>query len=271
MKKAAIIGSPTLHKNYKTALEKASCEAVIFPDASYVNRHPDAFDGLLLPGGGDVPASLSGFGFFPKAPARSKCCLPPKPPCILPVHCRYSPYSAGSPSLSGHRVSTPSAGFCASCYPKNSTVPPGSVPDFLLGLEQLSALDLFCARKKPVFGICKGMQLINLYFGGTIRNTASRTFHQHPDKDVFHPADNQPGSFLHALFGSHMLINSSHHQCIDTLAKNLQIIQRAEDGEAEAITHLTSPVFGTQWHPERMPKLPRQDAILLFRYFVSLL
>lgn len=257
MKKAAVIGSPTLHKNYQSALEKAACEAVIFPDASYVKKHPDAFDGLLLPGGGDVPASLSGFGLFPKASqAQSRRSLSSSPPCPSPAPDNYSSCSAGS--------------RWAFCH-KNASVPAGSAPDFLLSLEQLSALDLFCRQKKPVFGICKGMQLINLYFGGTIRNVADRALHQHSDRDVFHPADNQPGSFLHALFGFHMLINSSHHQCIDTPAKDLQIIQRAKDGEAEAITHLTCPVFGTQWHPERMPKLPRQDAILLFRYFVSLL
>ena len=95
--------------------------------------------------------------------------------------------------------------------------------------------------------------------------------HRHPEKDTFHPADNLPGSFLHALFGPHMLINSSHHQSIDTPGKNLQIIQCTHDREAEAVSHLFLPVIGTQWHPERMPKLPQQDAALLFRYFVSLL
>ena len=59
MKKVAIIGSPALHKNYRTALEKAPCKAVIFPDASYIKKHPEAFDGLLLPGGGDVLSHLS--------------------------------------------------------------------------------------------------------------------------------------------------------------------------------------------------------------------
>ncbi len=226
MKKAAIIGSPALHPNYKTALEKVSCQAVIFSDASYIKKHPETFDGLLLPGGGDVPASLSDYSF-----------------------------------LTG---TFPACG----CNPASSS---SSSSDYFLDLEQLDALNLFYKMNKPVFGICKGMQLINLYFGGTIRHVADRDLHQHPERDAFHPADNQPGSFLHALYGPHMLINSSHHQCIDTPAKNLQVIQRARDGEAEAVCHLSCPVFGTQWHPERMPKLPCQDAILLFRYFVSLL
>lgn len=254
MKKVAIIGSPSLHKNYQTVLENVSCQAVIFPDASYIQKHPDVFDGLLLPGGGDVPASLSGY----------KSLMEFLPACSCDSHnsfcpsaiqdCKDSDTAAGSfktnLSISGARDNT---------------------PDHALDLEQLHALDLFAKMKKPVFGICKGMQLINLYFGGTIREVSNESLHRHPEKDAFHPADNLPGSFLHALFGLHMLINSCHHQCVDTLGKNLQIIQHAQDKEAEAISHLSLPVIGTQWHPERMPKLPRQDAALLFRYFLSLL
>lgn len=221
MKKIAIIGSPALHQNYKTALENVSCQAVIFPDASYVKKHPETFDGLLLPGGGDVPASLSDY-------------------------------------------SSPVGTFPVSGTGNNT-------PDPALDLEQLDALDLFYKMKKPIFGICKGMQLINLYFGGTIREVSNESLHRHPEKDAFHPTDNLPGSFLYALFGPHMLINSNHHQCADTLGKNLQIIQQAQDKEVEAIVHLSLPIIGTQWHPERMPKLPHQDATLLFRYYVSLL
>ena len=218
MKKVAVIGSPDLHKNYQTALEKADCSAVIFPDASYVEKHPGAFDGLLLPGGGDVLASYSDYLPF--------------------LH-----------------------------------MPSGNIPfsDMLLTLEQFRALHLFYGQSKPVFGICKGMQLINLYFRGTIKEVSYPRLHRHPKKDAFHPADNVPGSFLHAFFEPHMLVNSNHHQCVDLIGQNLQAVQYAPDKTVEAVTHLSAPVFGTQWHPERMPELSGQDALLLFRYFVSLL
>lgn len=237
MKKVAIIGSPDLHKNYQTALEKAGCGAVIFPDSSYVNKHREAFDGLLLPGGGDVFSSLADYMPFLETP------------------------------IAGHEMPTDSGGRSAH-FNRNAS---GFGADFQLTIEQFRALHLFFEQKKPVLGICKGMQLINLYFHGTIREVSNRNLHRKQAGDVLHPADNLPGSFLHALFGPHMLINSNHHQCVDLIGQNLQIIQYASDKTAEAVSHLSAPILGTQWHPERMPELHHQDATLLFCYFISLL
>lgn len=243
MKKVAVIGSPDLHKNYQIALEKAGCGAVIFPDASYVKKYPEAFDGLLLPGGGDVLPSYSAYLPFLDMPSD----------CQAVSSCSSGLFS----------------GLCRKCPDGNIRNIPLS--DMLLTLEQFRALDLFCGQNMPVFGICKGMQLINLYFHGTIREVSNRKLHQNPQKDVFHPADNMPGYFLHALFGPHMLVNSCHHQCVDLPGQNLQVMQTACDGTAEALSHLSAPVFGTQWHPERMSVTSGQDTLLLFRYFVSLL
>lgn len=226
MKTVAVIGSPVLHKNYKAALEKTGHKAVVFPDSSYVAAHMEVYDGLLLPGGGDVLSSLSDYRTFPEDSFSRR---------------------------------------------KERLTPAVSLADFHLTMEQLRALHLFYEQKKPVFGICKGMQLINLYFQGTVKEVSNRSFHQKQGSDILHPADNLPGGFLHALFGPYMLVNSSHHQRIDLVGQNLQVIQHAPDKTAEAISHLSAPIFGTQWHPERMPVLSRQDSSLLFRYFVSFL
>ncbi len=249
MKTVIIIGSLTKHKNYQTALEKASCNAVILPDTSALKEAPGAFDGLLLPGGGDVPATLSGYAPYGK--------FPPD----FPLMPRRSDSASRSDTSSRH------AAF-SECRPQN--FPAALSSDISLDIEQLLALHLFYRQNKPVFGICKGMQLINLYFHGTIREVSEKKLHQHPKKDVFHASGNLPNSFLYALFGSDMSVNSNHHQCVDRIGQNLQIIQYAPDQTPEALCHLTAPIMGTQWHPERMPDMPK-NALLLFRYFVSLL
>lgn len=135
--------------------------------------------------------------------------------------------------------------------------------DTELDILQLQALEYFVRNKKPVLGICKGMQLINIYFGGTLTQDLSEGIcHQIAEGDVMHLSYVQEDCVLSHLYGKEFQINSNHHQAVDKLGKGLRVVQTSKDGIVEGIAHETLPVFAVQWHPERLPFVQTKKASL---------
>lgn len=141
---------------------------------------------------------------------------------------------------------------------------------------QLTVLNEFVLDKKPVLGICKGMQLINIYFGGDMKQhlNTSKT-HEYRGKDQIHESSAQKGSFLEKLYGERFAVNSAHHQGVESPGQGIAYVQFALDGVVEGLKHRYLPVIGVQWHPERLCfEHRRPDAVdggALLEYFVSLL
>jgi len=122
-----------------------------------------------------------------------------------------------------------------------------------LDLLQLGAMDAFVKAGKPILGICKGVQVINVYFGGTlIQHLDCWPKHRRIEgKDNAHETTAEPGSDVYRLYGAVFRTNSAHHQALDRIGTGLKVVQRAEE-VVEGVEHESLPVWGVQWHPERM-------------------
>lgn len=126
--------------------------------------------------------------------------------------------------------------------------------DPYLDRVQLEALDAFVRAGRPVLGICRGHQVVNVGLGGDlVQDLLTAEDHMaHDHVDSVHPAENRPGSVLYELYGARMTVNSSHHQGLGALGAGLRAVSFAPDGTVEAAEHESLPILSVQFHPERM-------------------
>ena len=128
-------------------------------------------------------------------------------------------------------------------------------------LIELEILKYALEFGKPIFGICRGFQLMNVYFGGTLYQDIPTQFktdtsHRGTDYDQnTHTISIKENSFLYRIsdFKTEAEVNSIHHQGIKTLGEGLEAIAWGSDHMVEAFYHEENPegnVMGVQWHPE---------------------
>ncbi len=105
----------------------------------------------------------------------------------------------------------------------------------------------------PVLGICRGLQMVNVFAGGTLHQDvpAHSRFDLPPDT-LTHSIDLAAGSILEGLYGSSMEVNSLHHQTVDRVGAGLAVTASA-DGSVEGLEHDSLPIVAVQWHPEMLP------------------
>lgn len=174
----------------------------------------------------------------------------------------------------------------------NGVVVPGGLPDVdpavwgdvntgcgvidnLLDSRQLMLVGRAVDAGLPILGICRGEQLVSVYFGGKlIQDIAEADHHRYdPANPRFHELANVPGSIFYEEYGETVTTNSAHHQEVGYLPACLRIAQLwvredqdrdywvklAEENKirevpdeivVEAVQHVSYPYIGLQWHPE---------------------
>ena len=214
LKIAIAIPPEDAYVNYFEAIEALGAQM----EKVNAGTSPDAYDGLLLPGGGDI---------HPKY---------------------YHQEIAGSVNIIDS-----------------------------LDTLQFGACENFVRAKKPVLGICRGHQLVNVFFGGSlIQHLPSAPRHAREKgskEDRIHASTAAPDSWIGRLYGASYVTNSSHHQAVDVPGQGLVIDSYSDDGVAEALHHESLPVYAVQFHPERMCFSHRRDdtvdGSVLLRYFLD--
>jgi putative glutamine amidotransferase len=132
-------------------------------------------------------------------------------------------------------------------------------PDVRLDPErdalELQALELFWSTERPILGICRGAQMLNVFRGGTLHQNVRETYEirRHPRtplplKRIRIAPDTRLGDVLRL---SQVRVNSLHNQSVDVLGEGLLVAARDRHGMVQAIEHVGEPFrVGVQWHPE---------------------
>jgi putative glutamine amidotransferase len=118
-------------------------------------------------------------------------------------------------------------------------------------------------QEKPILGICRGCQILNVAMGGTLYQSLDQQFvgagEHYPQKTemhhLYHSVNIESATLLFDLFGSELMVNSFHKLALKDLAPCFRVTARSTEGVIEAVESQSHPfIVGVQWHPEALTK-----------------
>lgn len=140
--------------------------------------------------------------------------------------------------------------------------------------DELALVRRFLELERPIFGICRGHQVLNVALGGDLIQHVPGHAAIAPGVDHVHCVTAEH-DFMKELYGDHFVVNSSHHQIVGRLGEGLSVLCRSAEGCIEGIIHENGRILGVQFHPERMSFAKRRsdtvDGAALFEAFRKML
>ena len=139
---------------------------------------------------------------------------------------------------------------------------------------EIELIKAFHKLNKPIFGICRGLQIINVAFKGTLyqdidkdyQDLKRRHLHNYHKGKLSHRVKIAEDSFLdHIYHKKEMMVNSYHHQAVKDLGEGLKVSAYSDDGLIEAFE--AEKIIAVQWHPEKIFEYQKE----LFTYFINML
>ncbi len=113
---------------------------------------------------------------------------------------------------------------------------------------EIDLVKKFKKAKKPILGICRGAQLVNVVLGGTLKTDIGYSHY----KWACRTTKTVSKTAMRKLFGTSFETLHSHHQAVKKLAKDLKVTMKDADGTIEGYQHKSLPIIGVQFHPEVM-------------------
>lgn len=126
---------------------------------------------------------------------------------------------------------------------------------------EMYIIDKSLKKRYPILGICRGFQILNVFFGGTLyqdipsqySNPADHVHAMTEREALHHEVKFRAGTYIGRLFGQESdMVNSRHHQGVRRLGDGLIVSAYSDDGLTEAFEDMERGIAAVQWHPENI-------------------